>query len=203
MFCAKAHFYINIIIIWNNIKKDVLSLFLTLNNKNEWNIPEKTGQYVYPSAQGSWGESSLKGHNIHGAGSKKPVGLTIHGMYAPRDKRNGGTKILGYTIRVEPTRDVSSGDETSLHRFIMVLVCCIPVCYIPICFIPVQYNPYVISWHLNPLTTYWWFSPIKFEKSPRALIFSHWHQISPEYFTAHPVHCQKNVSKIFQKCSCY
>jgi hypothetical protein len=36
------------------------------------------------------GESSLKGHNIHGAGSKKPVGPTIHGMYVPRDKRNGG-----------------------------------------------------------------------------------------------------------------
>jgi hypothetical protein len=41
------------------------------------------------------GESSLKGHNIHGAGSKKPVGPTIHGMFVPRDKRNGGTKIRG------------------------------------------------------------------------------------------------------------
>jgi hypothetical protein len=61
-------------------------------------------------------ESSLKGHNIHGAGSKKTVGPTIHGMYVPREKGKGELKFAGFTIRVEPTRDISSGDETSLHH---------------------------------------------------------------------------------------
>ncbi len=55
---------------------------------------KKTGQYIR-ALRDHGGESSLKGHNIHGAGSKKPVGPTIHGMYAPRNKRNGGTKIRG------------------------------------------------------------------------------------------------------------
>jgi hypothetical protein len=30
-------------------------------------------------------------------------------------KEMGELKFAGFTIRVEPTRDVSSGDETSLH----------------------------------------------------------------------------------------
>jgi len=38
-------------------------------------------------------------------------------MYAGT-KEMGDQKFLGYTIRVEPTRDVSSGDETSLHRLL-------------------------------------------------------------------------------------
>jgi hypothetical protein len=53
MFCPKAHFYINIVI-WNNIEMDVLSLFLTLNKKNEQYIPENEGT-IQPTAEESWG----------------------------------------------------------------------------------------------------------------------------------------------------
>jgi hypothetical protein len=40
------------------------------------------------------------------------MGCMPHGT-----KEMGDQKFSGCTIRVEPTRDVSSGDETSLHRF--------------------------------------------------------------------------------------
>jgi hypothetical protein len=38
------------------------------------------------------------------------------GCMPHRTKEMGDKKFLGCTIRVEPTRDVSSGDETSLHQ---------------------------------------------------------------------------------------
>jgi hypothetical protein len=49
---------------------DVLSLFLTLNKKKNITSLKMMGQYIR-LLRNHGDESSMKGHNVHGAGSKK------------------------------------------------------------------------------------------------------------------------------------
>jgi hypothetical protein len=48
---------------------------------------------------------------------EQSMGCMPHGT-----KEMGDQKFLGCTIRVEPTRDVSSGDETSLHLLTAITI---------------------------------------------------------------------------------
>jgi hypothetical protein len=72
---------------------DILSLYLSLLKKYETSL-KMSGQLIQ-ALRDRRVKSSMKGHNIHRAGPKKPLGQTIRGMYAPRDKINRGCKILG------------------------------------------------------------------------------------------------------------
>jgi hypothetical protein len=63
----------------NNVEMNYVSLFLPLKKLNDSSL-KMSGQY-FQALRDRRVELSIKGFNIHRAGSKNPLGWTILGMY--------------------------------------------------------------------------------------------------------------------------